>query len=192
MKNTSSFFEDTLKDHISTVKMISGIRDVIENLAAKAIDILKNGGKLLIMGNGGSAADSQHMATEIAVRYKKQRKALPAIALTTDSSVLTAAGNDFSFDMIFSRQIEALATEKDMVIGISTSGNSLNVLKGIECAKDIGCTTAALLGSKGGAIASIPDLSVIVPSSNTPRVQECHILIIHIICEMIENEFIES
>lgn len=192
MDAKNSILETTIKEHIDTVKMVSGIGNEILTIAQKTIDTLKSGGKILIIGNGGSAADSQHMATEIAVRYKKHRQALPAIALTTDSSVITASGNDFSFDEIFSRQIEALASEKDIVIGISTSGNSMNVLRGIECAKKKGCYTAAILGNNGGKISSLADSSVIVPSENTPRVQECHILIIHIICEMIENEFTES
>lgn len=191
MKEINTVLELSLKEHIDSVNMLKDTGDDVINIARKATDTLKNGNKLLIMGNGGSASDSQHMATEIAVRYTKERKALPAIALTTDSSVITAAGNDFSFSRIFSRQIEALAVKDDLVIGISTSGNSENVLIGIECAKEMGCCTAALLGNEGGKIASVADLSVIVPSSNTPRIQECHIVIIHIICEMIENEFIK-
>jgi D-sedoheptulose 7-phosphate isomerase len=184
--------DESIKEHLQAVNSLSSINNDIETLARETVKTLKNGGKILIMGNGGSAADSQHFAAEIAVRYKKNRRALPAIALTTDTSILTAAGNDFSFDMIFARQIEALASAGDLVIGISTSGVSKNIIKGIEYAKRIKCATAGLLGCGGGDIDRSVDFPVIVPSGNTPRVQECHILIIHAICEIIDEEFNES
>jgi D-sedoheptulose 7-phosphate isomerase len=187
-----NIIDESIKDHLQAINSLSAIKKDIEILAQKAVKTLKGAGKILIMGNGGSAADSQHFAAEIAVRYKKNRRALPAIALTTDTSILTAAGNDFSFELIFARQIEALACANDLVIGISTSGASKNIVKGIEYAKKIKCATAGLLGCGGGEIGRLVDIPLIVPSNNTPRVQECHILIIHTICEIIDGEFNES
>lgn len=181
-------FTNSIEEHISAVKNLILLKGNIERLSAAITEAFKNGKKLLIMGNGGSAADSQHMATELVIRYKKHRRALPAIALAADASLLTAAGNDISFEDIFARQIESLASAGDIVLGISTSGNSPNVLKGLEKAKETGCTTAALLGNKGGKAASRTDIQIIVDSDSTPRIQECHGLIIHILCELIEKE----
>ncbi len=141
------------------------------------------------MGNGGSAADCQHIAAELVGRFKSEREGLPAIALTTDTSILTAIGNDYSFNEIFARQIEALANKGDLVIGISTSGNSENVIRGILKAKKIGCYTVGLLGKDGGKLKNLVDLAIIIPSNNTPRIQECHILIGHIACEIVDKEF---
>ena len=159
------------------------IADVVELM----INCFKNGKKLLVMGNGGSAADSQHFAAEIVGRFKLERAALPAIALSTDTSILTAIGNDYGFDTIFSRQIEALAEKGDVVIGLSTSGNSPNVLKALELARERGCLTIGLLGKDGGSIKTVCDLALIVPTNDTPRVQEGHITIIHIICDLVEK-----
>jgi D-sedoheptulose 7-phosphate isomerase len=147
----------------------------------------QRGGKVLLMGNGGSAADAQHIAAELVGRFKKERNALPAIALTTDTSILTALGNDYSFDEIFRRQIQALAQPEDVIIGISTSGNSPNVLLGIEKAKEIGAKTIGLSGKGGGKLAHTSELCIIVPSDDTPRIQEAHITIGHIICGLIEE-----
>lgn len=151
-------------------------------------DCLANGGKLLLMGNGGSAADSQHLAAELVGRFKKERKAIPAIALTVDSSSLTALGNDYGFDTIFSRQVEALATQKDAIVGISTSGNSLNVISALNTARKIGASTIGFIGNDGGKIKDCVDISIIVPSNDTARIQEVHITIGHIICEIIEQD----
>lgn len=181
-------FTNSIEEHIITIKTLIPLKDDIERLAAAINKSFKSGKKLLIMGNGGSAADSQHLAAELVVRYKKHRKGLPAIALTTDASILTATGNDLSFEDIFARQIESIASAGDTVLGISTSGKSPNVLKGLKKAKETGCITSALLGNKGGNIASCVDIPVIVDSGNTPRIQECHGLIIHILCELIEKE----
>lgn len=181
-------FNNSIEEHISAVKSLIPLKADIERLAAAITGAFRNGNKLLIMGNGGSAADSQHLAAELVVRYKKHRRGLPAIALATDISILTAAGNDLSFEDIFSRQIESIASKGDIVLGISTSGNSPNVLKGLAKAKETGCTNSALLGNKGGKAASRVDIPVIVNSDSTPRIQECHGLIIHILCELIEKE----
>jgi D-sedoheptulose 7-phosphate isomerase len=150
---------------------------------------LKNGGKILFCGNGGSAADSQHLAAELVVRLRSHvnRPALPAIALTVDTSILTAGGNDIGFDNIFAREVEAYGKEGDILVGISTSGVSPNVLKAVEQAKKQGMKSVCLLGKNGGPIAPQADFSVIVPSEVTARIQECHIMIGHIWCEMIEE-----
>jgi D-sedoheptulose 7-phosphate isomerase len=144
-------------------------------------------GKLLVMGNGGSAADAQHFVAEIVSRFKMERRGLPAIALSTDTSILTAIGNDYGFDKVFRRQIEALATPLDLVIGISTSGNSQNVQQALMLAREIGTYTVGLLGKDGGTIKDFCDLALIVSSDDTPRVQEGHITIIHIVCDLLEK-----
>lgn len=151
-------------------------------------DCLKQGGKILLMGNGGSASDSQHIAAEIVGRYKKERPGLPAIALTTDTSIITSVGNDYGFDFIFSRQVEALCMPKDVVIAISTSGNSKNVVKGVEAAKKIGATTIALSGGTGGVLETLCDFNLIMPSSETARIQEAHIFIGHSLCSILEAD----
>ncbi len=157
--------------------------------AAQTIrDRLASGGKLLLMGNGGSAADSQHIAAELIGRFKKERAAIPAIALTVDSSSLTALGNDYGFETIFSRQIEALATAKDAVMGISTSGNSQNVIRALNLARNMGAATIGLMGHGGGNMKDCVDICIVVPSDDTARIQEVHITIGHIICEIIEQD----
>ncbi|ACM21826.1 D-sedoheptulose-7-phosphate isomerase [Geotalea daltonii FRC-32] len=159
------------------------IAAVVELLA----DALGNGKKLLVMGNGGSAADAQHLVAELVGRFKMERRGLPAIALTTDTSILTAIGNDYGFENIFSRQIEALARPGDVVVGISTSGTSKNVYKALLVADELGCRTIGLLGRDGGTIAEIVDVPITVPCDDTPRVQEGHITIIHILCDLLEK-----
>jgi len=146
------------------------------------------GNKLFFFGNGGSAADAQHLAAEFVNRYIMDRPPLPAVALTTDTSILTSISNDFAFNEIFSKQLRALGKEGDVAIGISTSGNSSNVLKAFEVAKEMGMKTVALTGNDGGALAKMADCSLIVSSTSTPRIQETHILIGHILCEMVEHK----
>lgn len=153
------------------------------------VDAFRSGNKLLIFGNGGSAADSQHIAAEFIGRFQKERRSLPAIALTTDSSILTCLGNDYSFDIIFKRQIEALGNIGDVAFGISTSGNSNNVIMGLEEARAKGLKTISLTGKDGGAIAKLTDISIIVKSSVTARVQESHLTIAHTICQLVEEKF---
>lgn len=153
---------------------------------------LKKNGKVLIAGNGGSAADAQHFAAELVGRFMKERKALSAVALTTDSSVLTCMGNDYGFDDIFSRQVEALGNKEDIFFGISTSGNSKNIIKAVESAKDRGLITIGLLGKNGGKLKDICDYSIIMPYKETARIQEHHIMTIHLICEFVENYFYEK
>jgi D-sedoheptulose 7-phosphate isomerase len=165
-----------------------------ENLP-KLIDLIKlvastfeAGNKVFFFGNGGSAADAQHLAAEFVNRYVMDRPPLPAIALTTDTSILTSVSNDLSFSEIFSKQIRALGREGDVAIGISTSGNSANVTKAFEVAKEMGIKTVALTGNDGGVLAKIADISLVVSSTSTPRIQEAHILIGHILCEMVEHQ----
>ena len=161
--------------------------------AAETIrDCLADGGKLMLMGNGGSAADSQHLAAELIGRFKKERKAIPALALTVDTSSLTALGNDYGFDTVFSRQVEALATSKDAIIGISTSGNSKNVIRALQQARKIGVKTIGFMGNDGGNMKNCVDIGIIVPSNDTARIQEVHITIGHIICEIIEQDLIHE
>ena len=159
----------------------------IESAVLLLVDAFREGNKILVMGNGGSAADAQHFVAEMVGRFKLERRALPGLALTTDSSILTAIGNDYGFVCVFSRQIEANAVSGDVVVGISTSGNSPNVQKALEVAAEKGCRTIALLGRDGGSIKEVADLSLIVPSHDTPRIQEGHIAIIHIICDLVEK-----
>lgn len=145
------------------------------------------GNKLFFFGNGGSAADAQHLAAEFVNRYVMDRPPLPAIALTTDTSILTSVSNDLSFNEIFAKQLRALGKEGDVAIGISTSGNSPNIIKAFEVAKEMGMKTVALTGNDGGALAKMADFPLVVPSTSTPRIQEAHILIGHILCEMVEH-----
>ncbi|MEA1920897.1 MAG: D-sedoheptulose 7-phosphate isomerase [Campylobacterota bacterium] len=161
---------------------------IIEDVALACVNVYKNSKKTLLAGNGGSAADAQHIAAELVGRYGFDRPSIPSLALTTDTSNLTAIGNDYGYDKVFSRQVEGMAQEGDLFIGISTSGNSQNVINAFESAKAKGATTVAMVGRDGGKMAQIADYAIIVPSNDTPRIQESHILIGHIICDVIEKE----
>jgi len=161
----------------------------VESLSKIIIERLKSGNKILLCGNGGSAADAQHIAAELSGRYKSERRGLAGIALTTDSSVLTAIGNDYGFDRVFERQVEALANRGDVLIAISTSGNSTNIINAINRAKELECYVAGLSGRDGGEMSSICDINIVVPSDDTPRIQEMHILIGHTICQAIDDAF---
>lgn len=159
----------------------------IAEAAEAIVSRLRRGGKVLFFGNGGSAADAQHLAAELVGRYERERRSLPGIALTTDTSILTAIGNDYSYDRVFERQIEGLAQPNDVAIGISTSGHSSNVLRAFQKAKERGVLTVALLGRDGGEIREFVDFPLVVPSNNTSRIQESHIAIGHILCSLIEE-----
>jgi len=161
----------------------------VERAAEALARALQAGGKLLIMGNGGSAADAQHIAAELVGRYKVERKALAAIALTTDSSILTAWSNDYSYDTVFSRQVEALARPGDIVWGISTSGNSGNVVRAFESARAIGATTMGLLGRDGGKLLPLSDVAIVVPLPDTDRIQTAHLLTYHALCAHLDSVF---
>lgn len=182
-----------LRSHGKVMEAIEGEMTATIAAAAELIsEALKNGKKLLVMGNGGSAADAQHMAAEIIGRFKMERRGLPAIALTTDSSILTAIANDYGFDMVFRRQVEALATEGDVVMGITTSGSSPNVRNALLLAGEMGCRTIGLLGRDGGTIRDCVEIDLTVPAADTPRIQEGHITIIHIICDLVEKRLFGS
>ena len=168
---------------------IDSLQDEIKLAANTCINSLNNQGKIILFGNGGSAADAQHIAAELVGRYKAVRKSLPAIALTTDTSILTCIGNDYGFEKIFERQIEALANKNDVVIGISTSGISMNVINAIKSANKIGCQTIGFSGNGGGEMSDSCNINIAIPSSNTPRIQEMHTLAGHIICQLIDQEF---
>ena len=182
--------KEEFKKHIETSHLtIDSLISVIEMAATSCIKSLKNDGKILLFGNGGSAADAQHIAAELIGRYKIERKGLPALALTTDSSILTSISNDFGYSEVFSRQVEAIANKNDVVIGISTSGNSTNVNKALLKARTIGCKVIGLSGGNGGEMNNLCDINLLVPVKDTPRIQEMHILIGHTICYLIDIEF---
>ncbi|MBN1006639.1 SIS domain-containing protein [Amphritea pacifica] len=180
-------FESARQRHLQTFNRLPEIQADVEKLAGQISDTFAGGGKLLFLGNGGSAADSQHLAAEFVIRYKAERRALPAIALTVDSSILTAHSNDYSFDSVFTRQIEALCRPEDLVIGLSTSGNSANVINAIEAAQQIGATCWAWTGESGGKLNTIADHLIKAPSSETARIQEAHIFIGHWLCEEMDR-----
>ena len=182
-------FEQHLKTAQVTVGLISG---PLEIAARFCIDSLNQGGKILIFGNGGSAADAQHIAAELVGRYKVERKGLAAIALTTDTSALTAIGNDYGYDHVFDRQVEALANKGDIVIGISTGGSSANVISALALAKEIDCKTIGFSGRSGGEMNELCDVNLVVPAEDTPCIQEMHIVIGHTLCHLIEQAFSET
>ena len=185
--------KDILLESIQVKEEIlrSQIGQIVE-IAQLMIDCLKKDGKVIVFGNGGSASDSQHIAAELVGRFKKDRSALAAIALTTNTSILTSLANDYGYDVVFSRQVEALGKKNDVVLGISTSGKAKNVALGIKQAKKMGIKTVALSGGDGGDIVKLADVSLVVPSKITARIQEAHITIAHIICEMIEQELCQE
>ena len=164
------------------------LSEKIEESINEIIKCFKRGNKIIVFGNGGSAADAQHIVAEFIGRFQKERKSLPAISLTTDSSIITSLANDYSYDIVFSRQCESLVSKGDVVIGISTSGKSKNVEEGIKAAKKKGAITIGLLGGDGGTIKNTVDISIVVLSTNTARIQEVHRVIYHIICDVVENE----
>lgn len=173
----------------SEVKMkLISLAEQILRAGNLLIESMRSGHKVMFCGNGGSAADSQHMACELVEKFARKRKALPAVALTTDTSILTAVPNDESFDLLFSRQIEALGKPGDVLVAISTSGSSPNMLKALEQAKSMGIHTIGLTGAHGDKMAEDSELLLKVPSSSVPRIQECHITIGHILCELVESE----
>lgn len=160
----------------------------VEKATQLLIDTLRNGNKILVAGNGGSSADSQHLVGELVGRFLKERKALPGIALTTNTSILTSIGNDYSFEKVFSRQVEALGSRGDTLIAISTSGNAMNLISAVNTAKSLSINTIGLLGCDGGKLGTLVDIPIIVRLNSTPRIQEIHIVIIHAMCELIEAE----
>jgi len=185
-----TMIKSELQAHKETIdKTIEVMVPSIEEASTLVSQTLQGGHKVLLCGNGGSAADAQHIAAELSGRYKTERRGLPGIALTTDTSALTAIANDYGYDRIFDRQVEALANEGDLLIGISTSGNSDNVTSALRLAQEMGCTTLGMSGRDGGAMNEVCTLNLVVPSFDTPRIQEMHILIGHIICQAVDDSF---
>lgn len=184
----SHSFNEQLDEHIQVMGLVRQLTSQVETIGEQWFTSLKNGKKILLMGNGGSAADAQHIAAELVGRYIIERKGLAAIALTTDTSILTAVGNDYGYDTIFSRQVGALADAEDIVIGYSTSGNSENVIKAMLVAQQIGCYTIALTGESGGLLSSMVDECICIPSTSTPRIQEAHAFIGHMLCSIVDQK----
>jgi D-sedoheptulose 7-phosphate isomerase len=185
--------QDLVRDRVqrsidvkTTLLQDAHFNDAVSKVAMKIVESLRAGGKVLFFGNGGSAADAQHLTAEFTGRYLKERRALPALALSVNSSSVTAIGNDYGFDRVFARQLEALGKPGDVAIGISTSGNSCNVVRALEVAKTKSIYAVALTGASGGIMKGVADCTICIPSEETPRVQECHILTGHIICEIAE------
>jgi len=179
--------ESHLQEHLSLFRTLSSLAESTERVAEAIVGALAKGNKLLLCGNGGSAADSQHLAAEFTGRFVKDRKPLAALALSTDSSALTCIANDYSFDEVFSRQVLGLGRPGDCLLAISTSGNSRNVIRAAEAARTIGIRTMGLLGRDGGLLRGLCDLSIVVPSTTTARIQEAHIFIGHTLCAMVES-----
>ena len=181
---------EELYDHQKLIqKVIDSLTGDIKIACEMIVSTLKNGNKVLVAGNGGSAADAQHIAAELSGRFVKERKALPGIALTTDTSAITSIANDYGYQYVFSRQLEAIAQPGDLFIGISTSGNSEGILKAFESAKKLNCKTLGLSGRDGGKMNGLCELNIIVPSDITARIQEMHILIGHILCKAVDDAY---
>lgn len=187
MFNMQQSYQQNLKQHLELFQQMADYLPQAETLANECFKALQNGGKIVFFGNGGSAADSQHLAAEFVVRFKKERRALASIALTTDTSILTANANDYSFDSVFSRQVEALVKPEDVVIGLTTSGTSANINLALESANTIGAYTVALTGRDGGQVKDIAALPIIIKNDITARIQEAHMFIGHWLCEAIDE-----
>ncbi|MEO5365402.1 MAG: D-sedoheptulose 7-phosphate isomerase [Magnetococcus sp. WYHC-3] len=184
-------FLASLDDH---AQMVECLRDLLPDLRAAARELcalMARGGRLLVCGNGGSAADAQHMAAELVGRFARERRPLPALALTTDSSILTSVGNDYGFDTVFSRQVEALGRPGDALLVLSTSGHSPNIIAALDKARSMGLLTVGLGGKDGGSMAGLCDHLLVVPSHQTPRIQEGHGLLVHLLCDWIEAAMLQ-
>ena len=189
MPNTlegSLIFDKAIAEHIEVIQALSGQLGLVEQIAAKMTGAILAGHKVFWCGNGGSAADSQHLAAELVGRFRRERRAMASIALTTNTSILTAIGNDYSYDVVFRRQVEALCVAGDVLVGISTSGNSRNVCEALAAARELGAYTVAFTGADGGKAAVAAEAAIRIPSKDTARIQEGHILCGHMICDWIE------
>ena len=191
-KSDVDYTEKTFLEISRLIKNSSYLAPEIINCVNVITKSLKKGKKIILFGNGGSAADAQHIAAEFVGRFNIERKSLPAIALTTDSSIITSISNDYSFDVVFSRQCESIVSKDDVVIGISTSGNSVNVKNALNICKKNGAKTIGLLGNGGGKIKSIVDYPLIIKSKSTPRIQEVHRIVSHLICDLVEKNFVRN
>jgi len=181
------FFQHTIEQHLSVVETLREQLPLLHRIASRMSRTILEGGTILWCGNGGSAADAQHLAAELVGRFHRERRGLPSIALTTDTSILTSVANDYGYEQVFRRQVEALCAPGDIVVGLSTSGNSRNVCLALEAARSLGAFTIAFTGQSGGAVASIADETLRILSSETPRIQEAHILCGHMLCDYVEK-----
>jgi D-sedoheptulose 7-phosphate isomerase len=188
----SEVIEQAIAEHLAVIRMLSVQQPLLEQIAESMSAAISAGRKILWCGNGGSAADAQHLAAELVGRFRRERRGLPSIALTTNTSILTAIGNDYGYEHTFRRQVEALCVAGDVLVGISTSGNSRNVSLALEAARDLGAITIAFTGQGGGAAAEIAAFTLRVPSAETPRIQEAHILCGHLLCDWIERRVCEQ
>ncbi len=188
----STLFRNAIDEHLSVIEALRSQQPIFETIAGKMARAILNGNKVLWCGNGGSAADSQHLAAELMGRFRRERRGLPSVALTTDTSILTAIGNDYGYEMVFQRQVEALCSPGDVLVGISTSGNSKNVCAALETAKRKGAFTAALTGEAGGSAAQIAEATLRIASKDTARIQEGHILCGHMLCDWVESKICEQ
>jgi D-sedoheptulose 7-phosphate isomerase len=191
MSNISNRARAILAESQAVLRALAAQAELLEAIARRIVASFEAGGKLLLCGNGGSAADAQHVAGELVGRFQLERTAWPAIALSTNTSIVTALGNDYGYEHVFSRQVEALAAPGDLVVGISTSGSSPNILRALRAATARGCGTLGFTGATGGELRALVDLCLCVPSRSTPRIQEAHILSWHIICELVEASLVE-
>ena len=192
MRTSSEIFEQAFSEHLAVIESLRQQCPLLERIADRMSQAILGGRKILWCGNGGSAADAQHLAAELVGRFLRERRGLPSIALTTNSSIVTAIGNDYSYEEIFRRQVEALCVSGDVVVGISTSGKSRNVCLALEAARALGAYTVAFTGQDGATLATIADETLRVPSTATTRIQEGHILCGHILCDYIEQRFVQS
>jgi D-sedoheptulose 7-phosphate isomerase len=190
--NAAIIFGKAIAEHLEVVRQVEAQQPVLEAIAVAMASTLRSGGKILWCGNGGSASDSQHLAAEIVGRFRRERRGLPSVALTTDTSILTAVANDYGFEQVFSRQVEALGVSGDLLVGISTSGNSRNVVAAIKLARSQGLATVAFTGAAGGRMAAFADHLFAVPSKDTARIQEAHILVGHMLCDWIELDWLRA
>jgi D-sedoheptulose 7-phosphate isomerase len=188
--NAQTVFFKAITDHLEVIKAITVQQELLERIALAMVQTLGAGRKILWCGNGGSAADSQHLAAEIVGRFRRERRGLPAVSLTTDTSILTAVANDYGYEAVFSRQVEALGNPGDMLVGLSTSGTSRNVVRALATARELGLTTVAFTGEGGGNLAAQADFLFAVPSRDTARIQEAHSLAGHMLCDWIELDWI--
>lgn len=189
--NTSQMLQRAIGDHMAVIQALSSQAAILESIAAEMTRAICAGNKILWCGNGGSAADSQHMAAELVGRFRRERRGFASIALTTDTSILTAVGNDYGYEKVFQRQVEALCVKGDVLVGLSTSGNSRNVCAAIEAAREAGAFTVAFTGESGGAMARLAEVVLRIASNDTARIQEAHILCGHVLCDSIELDICE-
>jgi D-sedoheptulose 7-phosphate isomerase len=190
--NQSTILDEAISQHLAVIKSLATQKTTLQRIATEMTRTVLGGNKVLWCGNGGSAADAQHLAAELVGRFKRERAGMPSLAITTDTSILTAIANDYGYDQVFSRQVEALCRKGDLLVGITTSGNSKNVCAALRAAADVGAFTVAFTGRTGGSAAQIADIALCIEATDTARVQEAHIFCGHLLCDWVETCFVES